>query len=173
VRLIAFLGAVLIAGGAVAAYREALPLLLPRDSPRDIFLNLLANDPPQGLSIPAHRLLLSDCMRTADSAYAYAQSDGPRQTVFGRCLGLASDIVHEIPTFSYAWVVGAFVAGEIEDFDTFDRYLLRSNAVSPHEDWARELRVLVREQRPSVLSPQSREADAEDRRLLGLPEAGS
>jgi len=163
---IAALGVLLVATAGVAAYGEAVPFALSSMSEEDQYAALIDWHLPIGASPSAKIAILDDCATAITSIYGRSRPTTDRQSLLQSCRSLAASVTSELPSSSYAWLIGAVDAIEGNDVAEFNRQLEISQSVGPDEQWVAEQRVELAEMHYDKLNDATRGGEVKDLALL-------
>ncbi|MBN9317447.1 MAG: hypothetical protein J0I99_17010 [Devosia sp.] len=143
----------LCGAGFIAAYAEASSYFSSGATPKESFDALVGNEQVRGLSVASSRLVLDNCYDAIVGVYGRLQTATTRDLVASKCLVQADAISNEMPSYSYAWYVGALASWELGDASKLAYHLLQSQLSGPTEQWIAELRVkLVEDNRERLTS---------------------
>jgi hypothetical protein len=121
-------------GSATVAYREFVPLLEGGTTLSGKLAALSAAPIEPGPSFRSKLLVVDDCAAAMNS-FALAALDAEAQTrVFQHCRAVATAIVEEAPTYSYAWYVVALASEAEYDLTAMEQALLQAQTTSPHQE---------------------------------------
>src|SRR5690606_11307675 len=121
-------------GSATVAYREFVPLLEGGTTLSGKLAALSAAPIEPGPSFRSKLLVVDDCAAAMNS-FALASLDAEAQTrVFQHCRAVATAIVEEAPTYSYAWYVVALASEAEYDLTAMEQALLQAQTTSPHQE---------------------------------------
>jgi hypothetical protein len=173
-RLIAVIFSVFLLGaGAWAAFLEARLFLEGGTTDQVRFDRLERAGPVAGLSAGSKKIALIDCNRSLASFYGMFQPPVRRQAVFTNCREFALKVAERNPSDGLAWHIMAETSAGLDDYKGLNDYLLLSAAVTAHEAWIADARVTLALKNYSHLTPESKNAVAEDIATLGLEDDGA
>lgn len=150
------LSAALAFGSAVAAYRELEPFLALSGSPEKRLETLAASVVRPGLSYRSKQTVVNDCADAMTGLAILSVESEVAARVYDNCATIASDIVAENPTFSYAWYVLALSVRDASQSKQFQNAILQAHRSSPNQEGLTYYRALLAYSRWSWL-----EADAQ------------
>lgn len=158
--------AMLTAAGAVAAYEEFSAFATGSQGSADRFAALQHGAYRAGPSHLAKQLVLDACLEGLRGVYGRMQPRASRAAVATNCVDQADAIAAEVPSFAYAYYVGALASAELGDVAGFNSRLLISQMTGPTEQWLAELRVDLAEDNFTALAPDVLSRHEADLRLL-------
>ena len=118
----------------VAGMREAAPFFASGTSIESKFASLSVEMDPPGLSFFSKRMVLDDCNFTLNSISIVMLDDADQTSIRRNCGAVASAIVAEAPSFSYAWYIKALAGDAGEQEAVFEDALLRSRRFAPNQE---------------------------------------
>ena len=113
-------------GSAFSAFRELTPFLENTGSIESKFDALSAGSLQPGLSFYSKKIILEDCNYTLNSVSILMIDETIQNKIRKNCEEVASSIVSDAPTFSYAWYVKALAGKPASDPKDFETALLQS-----------------------------------------------
>jgi len=172
---LAFAGLALATAGAWATYEESAPYLSGETS-LERAASWSAHPTPAGLSIAVRKTVMLDCLDALlarNSLAARYLAEAERAAIAPTCLAIADDTVAAMPSFSYAWLVGARASADLGDLDGMNRRLLASRQTGPTEQWIAEARVALAEEHFEALEPSVLAGHEADLGLLAMSARGT
>ncbi|MDX6767093.1 MAG: hypothetical protein SFU85_09905 [Candidatus Methylacidiphilales bacterium] len=158
--------AMLTAAGAVTAYQELDAFSAGGFGPADRFAALQSQSYHAAPSLLGKRLVLDACVEAIGGLYGRMQAATDRQAVFEHCRSEADAIARDVPSYSYAYYVGARAAALLGDAGGFNRRILFSQMTGPTEQWVAELRAALVEDNIGSITPEVAQRHLADLRLL-------
>jgi hypothetical protein len=166
---------VLAASGAWAMYRDGASYLREGATPLQRLLAI-----PEGATLPAisdiaQRNTIADCFRVMRNMLDFevlALTDADRDRIAPICLRMAEEITASSPTFSLAWYVAAHAQAQMQNWDGFNRDLVKSQQTGAHEQWIGEFRVDLAEGNFQRLSAEALASHERDLRMLVVSHRG-
>jgi hypothetical protein len=171
-RLFLLVSLTLLSGGAYAAYGEVRSYFSSGATPQERFAALAAGTQVAGPSIASARLLLDNCSEAMEGVYGTLQPKARRDAVAATCLAQADAITDVMPSFSYAWYIGAAAARATGDDIGFADRLREAQRTGPNEQWIAELRVTLAENNIDLLPEDVRRLNDADLALLVISDRG-
>ena len=150
----------------MTAYGEAVPFVLSSMGPEDQFAALADWHMPIGASTLAKTAILDDCASAMTSLYGRSRPTVERQSLLTSCQDLVHYITTDVPSNSYAWLVGALGAIERNDTAEFNRQIKISQMTGSNEQWVAEQRVNIAELHYDQLDDAARASERSDLALL-------
>ncbi|WP_417679893.1 hypothetical protein [Roseibium sp.] len=163
----------LLVAGGWTAFLEARLFFESGTTDQARFDRLEQIGPIAGLSAGSKKIALIDCNRSLASFYGTFQPPVRRQAVFSNCREFARKVAERNPSDGLAWHILAETSAGLDDFQGLNEYLLLSAAVTAHEAWIADARVTLALKNYSHLTPESKNAVAEDIATLGLEDDGA
>lgn len=143
----------LAGGGTFVAFGEAQAFLAGGVLPREKFQALATNTQMTSLSTASNHLVLDACYDAMTGVYGRLQPSSDRTAVASTCFAQADAMTASMPSYSYAWYIGAFSAAKLSDGVALADRLRQSQLTGPHEQWIAELRVALAEDNLTSLPP--------------------
>ena len=160
--LIMFVSAALATGSSLAAYREMMPFIASGGTIETKFEALSGGAIRPGLSFYSKKILLDDCNYSLNSFSILMLDEKLQDKIRQNCSAMASMIVDEAPTFSYAWYVRALASSSADEPGTFEDALLWSQRTAPNQEDLAYYRAVLAYYNWSALAPAARETLAAD-----------
>lgn len=170
-RILLLASLIVCGGGAYAAYSEASAYMSGGVLQEERFAALADDSQSTALSIASSRMVLDHCLEAITSVYGRLRTAPQRQAVATACMAQADAIVRTMPSYSYAWYVGALAATRLPGEDPSTR-LQQSQLTGPQEQWIAELRVALAEDNRERLSDEARALNDKDLAMLVLSYRG-
>ena len=168
-RLLALACGLLVAISAWAMVEEGAALSWPGRDDLSRARGLADKDAIPGLAIATQRQVLNTCYRL----YYFRPQfdflllpDEERRTIAMSCERLAGAAGEQNPFFSFAFMVRAFAAADLDHVDVLNDSIVRSQAAAPNEQWIAIPRVQIAADRVADLSDEALAAHQQDLRLL-------
>ncbi|MBN9308300.1 hypothetical protein [Devosia sp.] len=165
-RLVILFSLALVCGGVAAAYSEASSYLSGGSAADDSFAAFTSGQPKSGLSVASARYVLDGCFDATTSLRGRLQPTPLRRAIAGLCLAQADAITDRMPSYSYAWYIGALAAAALDDPPSLADRLRHSQQTGPTEQWIAELRVALAEDHLADLPADVRDLNERDLALL-------
>lgn len=162
----------LAGGGIFVAYGEAQAFLAGGVLPREKFQALATNTQMTSLSTASNHLVLDACYDAMTGVYGRLQPAPDRTAVASNCLAQADAMTASMPTYSYAWYIGALSAAKLSDGAALADRLRQSQLTGPHEQWIAELRVALAEDNLASLLPDVLMGNDKDLAMLVVSSKG-
>ena len=150
-RIVLAASVLLLLGAVATAYSEARSYIDGGLTPAEGFAALLGGQRRPGLSIASTRLVLDGCYDAMLGVYGRVQPTAARMTVADNCRALVRAATAEMPTYSFAWYVGALAALQLDQPEELVVSLRQSQLTGPTEQWLAELRVALAEEHRNLL----------------------
>jgi hypothetical protein len=171
-RVVLAASVVLLAGAVAAAYSESKSYIDGGLTPAESFAALLNGQQRPGLSIASTRLVLDGCYDAMQGVYGRLRPTAERMSVAQTCRELADAATKEMPSYSFAWYVGALAAVQLDQSEGLVSSLRQSQLTGPTEQWLAELRVALSEDNRDVLPEDVRANNDRDLTLLVISNRG-
>lgn len=162
----------LLLGAVAAAYSESRAYVGGGLTPAESFTALLDGQQKPGLSVASTRLVLDGCYDALQGVYGRLRPTAERRTVAEKCRDLVATTTTEMPSYSFAWYVGALAAVQLEQPAGLVDALRQSQLTGPTEQWLAELRVALAEDHFQQLPADVRSNNDNDLALLVVSDRG-
>lgn len=141
----------LLLGAVATTYSESRSYIEGGLTPAEGFAALRGGQRSPGFSIASTRLVLDGCYDAMLGVYGRVQPTAARMTVADNCRTLVRAVTAAMPTYSFAWYVGALAALQRDQPEELVVSLRQSQLTGPTEQWLAELRVALAEEHRNLL----------------------
>ncbi len=156
----------LLVFGVAMARIEAAPYFWGSGTRDTQFETLRSTQVGLPASIEGTQLSTNICLSALTGLRAMFRAEDARSMVRSQCLELMDEVVHAMPSDSYAWYAGALMQFQAGNIEEANRWLSMSQSTGPTEQWIAEVRVALAEDNFENLTPEVKAQHLDDLAIL-------